>query len=231
MKKSPALLLLLTAFASAAFARPLSEKSRQQTAAEKTTIEKPKTLSEKTAADKAKAASLKTADSSNEATEAQEAAETESTEADNAEAKAEDATESEAQLSLDALEAKSLLAFIGGDPKKAFEAFGAPVSLNVLRGAEPPLDDVVTVHEAGVYLFWFQDRVWQIGFGSYFSGTFEGISVGAKESDLIEKLGKPLLRDEKMVVYEVFHREFPVSMRFVTEQGKVSEIYLYRSDL
>lgn len=137
----------------------------------------------------------------------------------------------QAELPLSAVEGKQLIPYIGSDPQKAFTAFGIPVSLNVLRGEEPSLDDVVSVHDAGVYLFWFRDRVWQIGFGSYFTGTFEGVKIGMKEADLTAKLGKPLLRDEKMIVYEIFHREFPVSMRFVIEQGKVSEMYLYRSDL
>lgn len=143
----------------------------------------------------------------------------------------ETAAAEQAELPLSAVEGKQLIPYIGSDPQKAFTAFGIPVSLNVLRGTEPSLDDVVSVHEAGVYLFWFRDRVWQIGFGSYFTGTFEGVKIGMKEADLTAKLGKPLLRDEKMIVYEIFHREFPVSMRFVIEQGKVSEMYLYRSDL
>lgn len=143
----------------------------------------------------------------------------------------ETAAAEQAELPLSAVEGRQLIPYIGSDPQKAFTAFGIPVSLNVLRGEEPSLDDVVSVHDAGVYLFWFRDRVWQIGFGSYFTGTFEGVKIGMKEADLTAKLGKPLLRDEKMIVYEIFHREFPVSMRFVIEQGKVSEMYLYRSDL
>lgn len=143
----------------------------------------------------------------------------------------ETAAAEQAELPLSAVEGRQLIPYIGSDPRKAFTAFGIPVSLNVLRGEEPSLDDVVSVHDAGVYLFWYRDRVWQIGFGSYFTGTFEGVKIGMKETDLTAKLGKPLLRDEKMIVYEIFHREFPVSMRFVIEQGKVSEMYLYRSDL
>lgn len=143
----------------------------------------------------------------------------------------ETAAAEQAELPLSAVEGRQLIPYIGSDPRKAFTAFGIPVSLNVLRGEEPSLDDVVSVHDAGIYLFWYRDRVWQIGFGSYFTGTFEGVKIGMKETDLTAKLGKPLLRNEKMIVYEIFHREFPVSMRFVIEQGKVSEMYLYRSDL
>ena len=127
--------------------------------------------------------------------------------------------------------AEQLLPLLGCDPRTAFEAFGAPVSLNVLRGGDPSLDDVVSVHESGIYLFWFRDRVWQIGFGSYFGGTFEGVKIGTAEEEVSEKLGKPQLREDSMAVYEIFYREFPVSMRFVFRDAKVAEMYLYRSDL
>ena len=127
--------------------------------------------------------------------------------------------------------AERLLPLLGCDPRTAFEAFGAPVSLNVLRGGDPSLDDVVSVHESGIYLFWFRDRVWQIGFGSYFGGTFEGVTIGTAEEEVSEKLGKPQLREDSMAVYEIFYREFPVSMRFVFRDAKVAEMYLYRSDL
>ena len=127
--------------------------------------------------------------------------------------------------------AERLLPLLGCDPRTAFEAFGAPVSLNVLRGGDPSLDDVVSVHESGIYLFWFRDRVWQIGFGSYFGGTFEGVTIGTAEEEVSEKLGEPQLREDSMAVYEIFYREFPVSMRFVFRDAKVAEMYLYRSDL
>lgn len=127
--------------------------------------------------------------------------------------------------------AERLLPLLGCDPRTAFEAFGAPVSLNVLRGGDPSLDDVVSVHESGIYLFWFRDRVWQIGFGSYFGGTFEGVKIGTAEEEVSEKLGEPQLRENSMAVYEIFYREFPVSMRFVFRDAKVAEMYLYRSDL
>lgn len=127
--------------------------------------------------------------------------------------------------------AERLLPLLGCDPRTAFEAFGAPVSLNVLRGGDPSLDDVVSVHESGIYLFWFRDRVWQIGFGSYFGGTFEGVKIGTAEEEVSEKLGEPQLRENSMAVYEIFYREFPVSMRFVFKDAKIAEMYLYRSDL
>ena len=127
--------------------------------------------------------------------------------------------------------AERLLPLLGCDPRTAFEAFGAPVSLNVLRGGDPSLDDVVSVHESGIYLFWFRDRVWQIGFGSYFGGMFEGVKIGTAEEEVSEKLGEPQLRENSMAVYEIFYREFPVSMRFVFRDAKVAEMYLYRSDL
>ena len=127
--------------------------------------------------------------------------------------------------------AERLLPLLGCDPQTAFEAFGSPVSLNILRGSDPSLDDVVSVHESGIYLFWFRDRVWQIGFGSYFGGTFEGVTIGTAEEEVSEKLGKPQLREDSMAVYEIFYREFPVSMRFVFRDAKVAEMYLYRSDL
>ena len=127
--------------------------------------------------------------------------------------------------------AEQLLPLLGSNPQTAFEAFGAPVSLNILRGSDPSLDDVVSIHESGIYLFWFRDRVWQIGFGSYFGGMFEGVKIGMTEAEVFEKLGEPQLREKTTAIYEIFYREFPVSMRFVFKGAKIAEMYLYRSDL
>lgn len=226
MKKALTVLLLLTAAtafgetASKTATAPADVKPQREAAAG--TAGSAGTAAGKAASPQKTAAGKAAAENSEKAAAGEASAETGAPETAAAE---------QAELPLSAVEGKQLIPYIGCDPKKAFAAFGCPVSLNVLRGAEPSLDDVVSVHEAGVYLFWFRDRVWQIGFGSYFTGTFEGVKIGMKEADLTAKLGKPLLRDEKMIVYEIFHREFPVSMRFVIEQGKVSEMYLYRSDL
>ena len=226
MKKALTVLLLLTAataFGEAAgktASAPAAAKPQREAVAG--TVGSAGTAAGKTASPQKAAAGKAAAENSEKAAAGEAPAETGAPETAVAE---------QAELPLSAVEGKQLIPYIGSDPQKAFTAFGIPVSLNVLRGTEPSLDDVVSVHEAGVYLFWFRDRVWQIGFGSYFTGTFEGVKIGMKEADLTAKLGKPLLRDEKMIVYEIFHREFPVSMRFVIEQGKVSEMYLYRSDL
>ena len=226
MKKALTVLLLLTAataFGEAAgktASAPAAAKPQREAVAG--TVGSAGTAAGKTASPQKAAAGKAAAENSEKAAAGEAPAETGAPETAVAE---------QAELPLSAVEGKQLIPYIGSDPQKAFTAFGIPVSLNVLRGTEPSLDDVVSVHEAGVYLFWYRDRVWQIGFGSYFTGTFEGVKIGMKEADLTAKLGKPLLRDEKMIVYEIFHREFPVSMRFVIEQGKVSEMYLYRSDL
>lgn len=150
------------------------------------------------------------------------------------EATAEKAAEDDGGTAADLTEnvsAEQLLPLLGSDPQTAFEAFGAPVSLNVLRGSDPSLDDVVSIHESGIYLFWFRDRVWQIGFGSYFGGIFEGVKIGMTEAEVFEKLGEPQLREKTTAIYEIFYREFPVSMRFVFKGAKIAEMYLYRSDL
>lgn len=226
MKNALTVLLLLTAAAAFGEAAgktasaPAAAKPQREAVAG--TVGSAGTAAGKTASPQKAAAGKAAAENSEKAAAGEAPAETGAPETAAAE---------QAELPLSAVEGKQLIPYIGSDPQKAFTAFGIPVSLNVLRGTEPSLDDVVSVHEAGVYLFWFRDRVWQIGFGSYFTGTFEGVKIGMKEADLTAKLGKPLLRDEKMIVYEIFHREFPVSMRFVIEQGKVSEMYLYRSDL
>ena len=125
--------------------------------------------------------------------------------------------------------AEQLLPLLGSNPQTAFEAFGAPVSLNILRGSDPSLDDVVSIHESGIYLF--LAGVWQIGFGSYFGGMFEGVKIGMTEAEVFEKLGEPQLREKTTAIYEIFYREFPVSMRFVFKGAKIAEMYLYRSDL
>ena len=180
------------------------------------------TLQAETAADGVKAEKTAGSSSKGEAT-AEKAAEDDGGTATDSQKSAADLTEN--------VSAEQLLPLLGSDSQTAFEAFGAPVSLNILRGSDPSLDDVVSIHESGIYLFWFRDRVWQIGFGSYFGGIFEGVKIGMTEAKVFEKLGKPQLREKTTAIYEIFYREFPVSMRFVFKDAKIAEMYLYRSDL
>lgn len=134
-------------------------------------------------------------------------------------------------LNLNSLKRDELIPLLGKNPQKAFESFELPIGLEVLRGESKDLDDVVSIHPEGVFLFWFDNHLWQMGFAKGFKGSIEGVKIGMRKEEVTGKLGKPQLQEEKLLVYEVFFQDFPVSIRFVLKENRVSEIYFYRSDL
>jgi hypothetical protein len=53
-------------------------------------------------------------------------------------------------------------ASIGMDPGSAFAAFGAPQEVYPFRGVEAWQDNVVFFYPDFSYLFWYENRVWQV---------------------------------------------------------------------
>ena len=72
-----------------------------------------------------------------------------------------------------------------------FAKLGTPNSLYVARGAEPWQDDAVFSYEFGLDLYWYRDRVWQIGLAKGSLVALFGLRPGDTVDKAFSLLGQP----------------------------------------
>jgi hypothetical protein len=112
----------------------------------------------------------------------------------------------------------------------AFAAFGAPDEVLAHRGEEPWHDDVVFYYDRHFYLFWFQNRVWQLRVDHRYQGSFLDLTMGQSEESVRMSLGEPLAELEASLIYQLAEIGYPVRLRLVFRDGRLSDAYLYRAD-
>jgi hypothetical protein len=130
-----------------------------------------------------------------------------------------------------AQEAVDLPALIGLTLEEAYERLGVPARVYALRGDEQQQDDVVFYYSDHLYLFWFQDRVWQARADGRFRGTVFSLPMGVSRRQVIESMGQPILEFEESLVFHVEDRGYPIQARFYFESDRMSDVYCFRGDL
>jgi hypothetical protein len=106
-----------------------------------------------------------------------------------------------------------------------YERYGVPESVYAVRGAEEWQDDVVFVYQDWD-LYIYQDRVWQAGVKSAL-----GISLGDSAGIAFLILGEEVRSFEGYLLYSLPPRSWPLQLRLdLDEAGKITAIYIYRSD-
>ncbi|MDR2795729.1 MAG: hypothetical protein LBB47_03345 [Spirochaetaceae bacterium] len=120
-----------------------------------------------------------------------------------------------------ALDAVSL---IGMSVSELIENFGAPNTVYTSRGIEPWQDDVVFEY-SGVDFYIYRDKVWQLGLDAGY-----GIEKGDPRAAVLLVLGEGAQDKEKYILGRLRDTSWPLEWRFNIENGKVSAIYLYRTD-
>ncbi len=121
---------------------------------------------------------------------------------------------------------------IGWTPEEAFSELGAPVNIFTYRGATPEEDNAVFFYPDRSYLFWFQDRVWQVRVDSLWEGDIDGVTMGMSLEEVIAAWGRnPINMSEAAPTWTLPDRGYPVRIRlYFNEHGRVSDIYVFRSD-
>jgi hypothetical protein len=124
-----------------------------------------------------------------------------------------------------------VLAKIGYTLVQATEEFGSPTEVFSLRGEQPWHDDVVFYYDTDhFYLFWWDNRVWQIRFDQRYTGQVVGVHMGEARAEIKKLLGNAFHETDQDLYYQLPDRGFPVRARLVFAKDKLSDIYLYRSD-
>jgi hypothetical protein len=119
---------------------------------------------------------------------------------------------------------------IGMDPPAAFTALGPPREIFAWRGVEPAEDNIVFFYPDFRYLFWFANRVWQVRYDNRYAGTVMGFSIGMGRAEA-EATGQGRLQESGGSLYlAVDTGRFPVRLRLAMVDGRVADIYVYRSD-
>jgi hypothetical protein len=133
--------------------------------------------------------------------------------------------------SLSAQENGDLPALIGLTLEEVHQNLGVPVEVYALRGQEPEQDDVVFYYPSHLYLFWFENRVWQVRADSRFSGQVFALSMGASRQQVIAALGRPILEFSDSLVFHIEDRGYPIQARLYFDEGGLTDVYCFRGDL
>jgi hypothetical protein len=128
-------------------------------------------------------------------------------------------------------QALDLPALVGLTLEEAYLRLGAPAEVYSLRAAEQQQDDVVFYYSGHLYLFWYQNRVWQARADGRFGGTVFSLSMGDSRERVLEVMGKPVVELEDSLVFHVEDRGYPVQAGFYFEEGHLSDVYCFRGDL
>jgi len=119
---------------------------------------------------------------------------------------------------------------LGMQLAQALQTFGAPSHIYPIRGDRPWQDDVVFFYSTHLYLYWYDDRVWQIRFDRNFEGSFLNLSMGDSRTDAERVLGKPVTSRDDWEIFQLADRGFPVRARLFFTADRISDVYIYRSD-
>jgi len=126
---------------------------------------------------------------------------------------------------------------LGLAPAEVFAKLGAPESIYPLRGKAHWQDDVIFYYDSNIYLFFFDNRVWQIRCDHRSKQTILGITPGMKKAKVRGLLGKPYHSEDIEDIYlnpagiTRIEKGFPVRLRLIYDKdNNLFDIYLYRGD-
>ena len=133
--------------------------------------------------------------------------------------------------SLSAEELLDLPALIGLTLGEAHQGLGVPAEVYTLRGKAAEQDDVVFYYTNHLYLFWFENRVWQVRADRRFSGKVFGLPMGVTRERVIEALGRPVLEYPDSLVFHIEDRGYPIQARLYFDEQGLADAYCFRGDL
>ena len=134
-----------------------------------------------------------------------------------------------AALFADQSDAKTI-SLLGLQLYQAYSQFGVPTEVYSIRGDAAWQDDVVFYYSSHIYLYWYEDRVWQVRFDRYFEDAFLGLTMGASEATVKKTLGDPIASQDNWMVFQLPDQGFPVRARLFFKDGALDDAYIYRSD-
>ena len=103
---------------------------------------------------------------------------------------------------------------------------GAPRSVYPIRGIAEWQDDVVFAYD-DVDFYIYKDRIWQLGVKSAYM-----IQAGDSKSVVSLKFGEALSSGDNYAIFSLRGQNWPAALRCNFDaEGKVTEIFIFRSDM
>ena len=128
------------------------------------------------------------------------------------------------------LAADEITTLLGLDLETALRRFGTPAEVFTVRGEEEWQDDVVFYYPNHLYLFWFQNRVWQVRVDQNYEKPIFELQMGDTREGVLAVLGKPLAEVDGSLIYHREDFDYPLRLRFFFEQDQLVDAYVYRGD-
>jgi len=105
-----------------------------------------------------------------------------------------------------------------------FLRYGAPKTVHAARGDEYWQDDVVFVYNDWDFYI-YRDRVWQIGLKSGY-----GVKIGDAKAAALLALADKAQNNGDYLLYPLTGGVWPLSLRVNFNAGKISGIFVFRTD-
>lgn len=116
------------------------------------------------------------------------------------------------------------LPLIGLDLAAAYAAFGVPWDVFPFEQA------VVFYYPDHKYLFWFQNRVWQVRVDRRYPDSAMGFRMGDSKAEATARIGRLFQDLGDAVSFRIESAGYPMEARLVFEDGRLADLYVYRSD-
>jgi hypothetical protein len=120
--------------------------------------------------------------------------------------------------------------YIGFTPKEIIDELGAPSYVLSQRGERTEEDDVLFFYDDRVYVYFNQNRVWQIRVDQSYTGSILNLNLGDDKSVVLELLGEPLDEKDNSLIYRRPDKGYPMILRIYFSGDKLNDIYFYRGD-
>jgi hypothetical protein len=132
-------------------------------------------------------------------------------------------------------ETESVLSFIGMIPDEVLEKaemeYGRPEEVFISRDGDEWKDSIVFYYADHLYLFLYDNRVWQVRFDKRYRGEFFGLAMGDSIGKVRRRLGVPDKADDVRYIYYITDKGYPVHAALYFTDSKLTDFYLYRGDL
>lgn len=122
------------------------------------------------------------------------------------------------------------VSLLGLDPTGVVEKLGSPARVYVARSEEVGLASVVFFYDDFRYLYFYDNRVWQVRYDERSEEHVLGLPPDSPRRDVLYELGPAVYEDVDSAVFELGDYGFPVRVRTFFENGRLVDTYIYRAD-